>query len=58
MFTFDDVAGGRRSWPLTDVRERILAGRQVGYRVEVIAKDDDLIFQYVKDNPDAPWELQ
>ncbi len=58
MFSFKKVTIGSNTWQLYDVRERVLAAKQLGYHVEVLVRDDDLIFQYVKDHPTTPWELQ
>lgn len=38
--------------------QRIKAGEQLGYKVEVCAIDDGLAFNFVKKTPERPWELR
>ena len=42
----------------TQLKERIIAARQLGYKVEVLATKEGLEFKYVKIAKNTPWELQ
>lgn len=47
-------------YTLTDLKERIAAGRQLGYRTEAeVTEDGKIQFYYVKKPPEfMPWELR
>lgn len=45
-------------WTLTDLNERVQAGRQLNYRVELRSEDEGLAVYYVKLPKDKPWELR
>lgn len=41
-------------WALVDLAERVRAASQLGYRVELVWKDDGLHVEYVKRPPQTP----
>ena len=43
-------------WPLLKLYERVKAAEQLGYDMQVIAQDDGLLIQYVKQIPHIPGE--
>ena len=43
-------------WPLLELYERVKAAEQLGYDVQLIAQDDGLLIQYVKQIPHIPGE--
>lgn len=42
------------AWPLGDLRQRILAAKQLGREVEILEMNGDLVVQYVNRRPEYP----
>jgi hypothetical protein len=45
------------NWRLADLWERVAAADQLGYDVQLSAKDDGLHVEYVKKLPKRPWNV-
>lgn len=49
----DQIDNGA-AWGMSQLRERVIAARQLGKDVEIIEKNGDLIVQYVNQRPEYP----